>query len=176
MRMRLDMAKLATGTTRWLWRLCSKAGERPPGKCRQGCSDVPGYMRHCFITSAARRWLGTPKLVRETSRRHWWQRSKAGEKTSEDGEEGLQRHRAAGRAAEPCEGACSGHSQYAPAWGALPAHAVLWPSRCASQQCSWCCRGCTALIPERRALLLHGTGCCANLAGHWWRSIQLAQD
>lgn len=30
------------------------------------------------------RWLGTPKLVRETSRRHWWQRSKAGEKTSEE--------------------------------------------------------------------------------------------
>ena len=31
-----------------------------------------------------RRWLGTPKLVRETSRRHWWQRSKAGEKTTEE--------------------------------------------------------------------------------------------
>ena len=30
------------------------------------------------------RWLGTPKLVRETSRRHWWQRSKTGEKTSEE--------------------------------------------------------------------------------------------
>ena len=30
------------------------------------------------------RWLGTPKLVRETSRRHWWQRGQAGEKTSEE--------------------------------------------------------------------------------------------
>ena len=30
------------------------------------------------------RWLGTPKLVRETSRRHWWQRGKSGEKTSEE--------------------------------------------------------------------------------------------
>ena len=57
----------------------------PDGVSRRH-SDIAllGYMRQSFITSPARRWLGTPKLVRETSRRHWWQRSKAGEKTSEE--------------------------------------------------------------------------------------------
>ena len=45
---------------------------------------LPGSVRRQFIASPVCRWLGTPKLVRETSRRHWWQRGKAGEKTSEE--------------------------------------------------------------------------------------------
>ena len=47
-------------------------------------SMLQGPMRRRFIAFPVRRWLGTPKLVRETSRRHWWQRSKAGEKTTEE--------------------------------------------------------------------------------------------
>ena len=70
--MRLDIAKLATETS------------------SRNCSDIAlsatlqSRTRHCFLTHPVRRWLGTPKLVRETSRRHWWQRSKAGEKTAEE--------------------------------------------------------------------------------------------
>jgi len=40
-------------------------------------------MRLKHGSGGRRRWLGTPKLVRETSRRHWWQRG-GPEKSVED--------------------------------------------------------------------------------------------
>lgn len=45
---------------------------------------APSLHRDRKLGSAGRRrWLGTPKLVRETSRRHWWQRG-GPEKSVED--------------------------------------------------------------------------------------------
>ena len=80
------MPKLVRETSRRHWWQRSKAGDKVP----EGVSSrylnivLPGPMRLCSIASPVRTWLGTPKLGRETSRRHWWQRSKAGEKTSEE--------------------------------------------------------------------------------------------
>ena len=53
----------------------SKRGQE--GKC------LPPSVERKAETFWRARWLGTPKLVRETSRRHWWQRS-APEKSVED--------------------------------------------------------------------------------------------
>ena len=36
------------------------------------------------MANSLRRWLGTPKLVRETSRQHWWQRGRGREKSAEE--------------------------------------------------------------------------------------------
>ena len=89
MRMRLDMAKLATDVFRWHPQLRSEAGEQTPQGVSREYIDIrllgilQGPMRRCFITSPVCRRLGTPKLVRETPRRHWWQHSKAGEKVPE---------------------------------------------------------------------------------------------
>ena len=49
--------------------------------CTAGvCRDA---MRATQRAEGAARWLGTPKLVRETSRRRWWQRG-GPEKSVED--------------------------------------------------------------------------------------------
>ena len=74
---------------RWHPQLRSGAGEQTPeGISRENTNIalsvlLQGPMRLCFTILPVRRWLGTPKLVRETSRRHWWQRSEADEKMPE---------------------------------------------------------------------------------------------